>query len=168
MRNRKAACIVGAAVLCVAVLTLSWIFGWRKGELNALDFGADEVESITFYCDSAQISPTTITDPEDVQALIDEINGFPRSGNMLKKLFTHGPFSLSLGDGGHICYEFQMVLKSGEMLKIALTTQEDGYFSQEEERDMSFYRSDKKVTPLPLCRGSVDLFFTLYHKYNPA
>ena len=163
--SKKAMLFLASVALLAIAATASWIFGWTEGSLHALDFDAGAVEQIVFSCDNAQIVSTNISDPEDIQALIDTINSFEHKGNMLRKGFSA---AFSSSSGGHILYVFQVMMKTGESVEIVLAQQENGYFSPEEDRDMSFYCSTEKVSPLPLCRGNVALFFNLYHKYHSA
>ena len=163
--SKKVMFFLASIVLLAIATTASWVFGWTKGSLHALNFDAGEVEQIVFSCDNAQMVSTNISDPEDIQALIDTINSFDHKGNMLRKGFFA---AFSSSSGGHIRYVFQVMMKTGESVEIVLTQRENDYFSPEEDRDMSFYCSTEKVSPLPLCRGNVSLFFNLYHKYHSA
>ena len=163
--NKKVMFFLTSIALLAIAATISWIFGWTEGSLNALDFDASAVEQIVFSCDNAQIVSTNISDPEDIQALIDTINNFDHRGSLFRKGFL---VAFSSSSGGHIRYVFQVMMKTGESVEIVLTQRENGYFSPEEDRDMSFYCSTEKVSLLPLCRGNVALFFNLYHKYHSA
>ena len=150
-----------AVALCLLLL-LNWVYGWTAGDaLNALDFQADEVESIRFSSASWFLPPASITDPADIQAVIDEINGFKPSGNSLKQ-----PKYLLPIWGGSVRYDLQIDFKNGEHLDLCFSDFERGGFEPEEEREMTFGRSDRQVTPTPTCRGSMELFFALHEKYN--
>ena len=151
-----------AGLLCLLLL-LNWVYGWTAGDaLNALDFQADEVEAIHFSSASWFLPPASITDPADIQAVIDEINGFTPSGNDLKQ----PKYYLPLGWGGSVRYDLQIDFKNGEQLDLCFSNFERGGFEPEEEREMTFCRSDRQVTPTPTCRGSVELFFALHEKYS--
>ena len=140
-----------AGVALAMVLTLfGWTFGWFGGTIDVMDFSADEVESVELFQYWLSEDTVVVTEKEDVQALIDEINSFRHTGTMLKY-----PKKLIPG-GGEVWYGITVYLTDGERYHITLSCL-DG---QKNLSDVEM-RYGRFCT----CRGSLELFHALHAKY---
>lgn len=141
-----------AGVALAAALALGcWVFGWFGGTIDVMDFSADEVESIGLYQYWLGENESVVTEKEDIQALMDEVNGFRHTGTMLKY-----PKKLLPG-GGEVWYSITVYLTNGERYNITLSCLSSRMnLSDVELRYGRFYT----------CRGSLELVHTLHEKYQ--
>ena len=96
-----------------AILVLcAWIFGWFRGDINVMDFSADEVDHVELSCTDVHVDlyRAVVTDKDDIQMLIDSVNRFQHTGNEIKDIFMYGIFT-----GGSVLYEIDIYLSDGEL-----------------------------------------------------
>ena len=140
-------------VCAVLVLLLAfgcWTFGWFGGTIDVMDFSADEVETLELFNYWLSEHPVVITEQGDIQALIDEINGFQNTGTMLKY-----PGKLIPG-GGENWYGITVYLAEGEVYRLNLSQLDSRVDLSDMEMRYGTFRT---------CRGSMELFYALHAKY---
>lgn len=152
-------------VICAAVaaaLSLGrWIWGWGGGAIDVLDFDAGSVSRIDLYSTDQvfDCSAVSVTEREDIQALIDLVNSFRYAGNELKRVLKG-----DIGMGGSVVYEFNVFFTDGETFGLA-------FFSSDTRdlagMELAYRLSDQDGQPLAghLCRGSLELFYAMREKY---
>ena len=153
--------IICGAVLAALLAVCAWMYGWGRGDIDLMDFDADAVDRIELYSTAWEFEGGTVvsvTEKEDIQALIDLVNSFQHTGTELKFLLQSG-----VGVGGSVLYEFRVYLLSGEDVVLCFT--ENG--RDLSDMEMTYSRSPRERMPLvsPVCRGSLELFYDLREKY---
>lgn len=147
--------LAGAALAAILALG-SWVFGWFGGDIHVMDFAAEEVDRIELFHYWLGGEAVVVTEKEDIRALMDEINSFRHTGNMLKH-----PKKLLPG-GGELWYQVTVHLSGGE--KYSFTLSHLGDRLTLSDMEMRYGR-------FSTCRGSMELFYELHEKYsaeNPA
>lgn len=155
--NKARRYLIGVSMLIVIVLALcSWLFGWGRGAINAVDFTADEVESLKLSCTLYETEPVTVMEKDSIQIAIDGINSFIHSGKTIKNIFRDG-----IGVGGSVLYEFYFILSDGEKFCLCMSSNSgEQNFS---EMEMSYWISvpDKSKLFSDTCKGSIQFFYDL-------
>lgn len=158
--------MLSAAIALAVILALcAWIFGWGRGDINVMEFSANEVNRIELYCTDVRVGLhyAVVTEKDDIQALIDSVNSFQHTGSAVKDLFRYG-----IGIGGTLMYDFDVYLTNGETFPLRF-----GSNNGEEERSNMevhywvYQQGESKLIP-DTCRGSMELFYELYEKYSVA
>ena len=97
----------------------------------------------------------------EIQALIDEANAMQNKGTRLK-LLLHG-----IGMGGSILYDCDFYLTDGTEFLLTFASGKSG--DPVSEKDLTcWYRfsTTEEDTVGPMCRGSMEVYFQLFEKYN--
>ena len=142
--------LAGVALAAVAALGC-WMFGWFGGTIDVMDFSADEVESIGLYQYWLGENESVVTEKEDIQALMDEVNGFRHTGTMLKY-----PKKLLPG-GGETWYEITVHFADGKDCSFVFT---------QLKKDLMVPEAEWRYGGFRTCRGSMELFHALHEKYQ--
>jgi len=151
-----------AGVLTILLVFCVWMFGWGRGNIDVIDFSAEEVACVRLGC--AQLyskAAAEVSDPVGIQMLIDAINGFRHAGSDMKWLFKYGLFV-----GGSVLYEHAFELKNGDVVYVTFASNESQPMS---DMELSYWVDwpDGTKTRGGLCRGSMEVFYTLHQKYLP-
>lgn len=150
-----------AALLAAVLAFFAWIYGWGGGPVNLLDFPAEDVARIRL---SDSLRAAEVTEPEDIQALMDTVNSFRRSGNQLK----HHPFLLfGFAIGGTELYTFRVFLKNGEEFAFCFGSSQGG--QDPADTEVSYWVLDRPASRFgSTCRGSMELIYELLKRGNPV
>ncbi len=150
-----------AAVCALMVIAIPflwyWLFGW--GTIQIIDFSATDVDYVEISC-SHRRERGTISNPSEIQALINEANSMKNKGSSLKELI-HGIFM-----GGAVLYESAFYLNDGTEFLLTFSSNN----SEVPVSDMSltywYQRTPPGVqTDGTVCRGSLEVYFNLFEKY---
>lgn len=150
--------IVRLLLVIAAPFLWYWLFGW--GTVHIIDFSAQEVEYVQISC-SHYPERGAIYDPGEIQALIDEANAMQNKGTSLK-LLLHG-----IGMGGSILYDYDFYLTDGTEFSLTFASGASG--DPVSAKDLTcWYRfsTTEEDTVGPMCRGSLEVYFRLFEKYN--
>ena len=135
-----------------------WLFGW--GTVHIIDFSAQEVEYVQISCSHCP-GRGTIYDSGEIQALIDEANAMQNKGTNLKKILR------GIGMGGGVLYDCDFYLVDGR--EFLLTYFSSKFDEPVSNRELSYWYRDSptgKHIVGPMCRGSLEVYFRLFEKYN--
>ena len=77
-------------VLCLFVIALFWLSEWKGDKINAIDFDANDVVSMSLYAARPGFEVFDVTDKEDLQTIIDELNEFKYSGGSWRNYIKNG------------------------------------------------------------------------------
>ena len=141
--------LAGAALAAVMAL-FSWTFGWFGGTIDVMEFSADEVEAVELFQYWLSENKVVVTEQEDIQALMDEVNGFRHTGTMLKY-----PKKLIPG-GGEVWYGITVNLTDGKRCHITLSCLDSRKNLSDVEMQYGRFHT---------CRGSLELVHALHAKY---
>ena len=147
-KKRVGLLILGAAALCFC----AWAFGWGGGPIDVMDFSAEDVDRIELsetLVDSGPASP--VTEPADIQALIDSVNAFRRTGNSIRYLFRDG-----IGAGGSVLYTFHVYLKSGEEYILNFASNRA---QEPADTEVSYWVYPAEGLFEDTCRGSLEVYW---------
>ena len=163
LRRKRNLALLAAAILVLGI----WVFGWGGGPIHVLRVSPEEVDQIELYYTRVNPYPVSVTEPQDIQTVLDEVNALRYTGNQLRALPLLPVFLFTGGMGGATVYEITVHLTDGSALLLSL------YSSNVDPQDMEM---DYELQPLgqqddgfPLlntCRGSMEWFYALYHKYD--
>ena len=161
MKNRKRY-ILGCILLATTFIFLSWLFGWGRGNINVVKFSASEVNYVRLAC--AQLYPydaAVVTDPKEIQSLIDSVNAFQHTGSTLKEIFRYGLFV-----GGSKLHEHEFILSNGERFIVTFSSNKNQPVS---DMNLSYWVTlpDGERISGSTCKGSMETFYTLHKKYLP-
>lgn len=151
-------------VVLAAVLALcAWIFGWGRGDINVMDFSANEVDRIELSCTDIHVDMhrAVVTEKDDIQAFINSVNSFQHTGSNIKYLFRYG-----IGAGGAVLYECDVYFSSGDIFNLRFA---NGNGEQDlSDMEVSYWipQENQKRLFSDTCRGSMELFYELYERYN--
>lgn len=81
--------LIRGALLAVILAFFAWIYGWGGGDIQVMNFTAEDVERLTLS-QSGYTYAVDVTEKEDIQAVIDMVNRFRHTGNALKHGFVTG------------------------------------------------------------------------------
>ena len=167
-RQSKKQMFPAAIALAVILALCAWIFGWGRGDINVMEFSANEVDRIELSCTDVHVDlhNAVVTEKDDIQALIDSINSFQHTGSAVKELFPIESL------GGALLYSFDVYLSNGDTFPLSF----GAHSGIEEQSDMEFdywiYQGPNHMGLLSTllstytCRGSMELFYELYEKYD--
>ena len=149
-------------VLCLFVIALFWLSEWKGDKINAIDFDANDVVSMSLYAARPGFEVFDVTDKEDLQTIIDELNEFQYSGGSWRNYIKNGFHR----DGG-TPYEFYATLENGEEFGLVFLAYYDPCdFEPGTEIDGKYWVFKPVRSESRMCRGSLDWFYTLYEKYS--
>ena len=158
--TKKKKLLVAVCVLLVLTVPFLWywLFGW--GTIQVIDFSAADVDYVEISCSHFQ-ERGTISDPSEIQALIDEANAMENRGSTLKNL-VHGIFT-----GGAVLYNIAFSLKDGTEFLLTFSSTN----SDEPVSDMNltywYHRTPPGgQTSGTMCSGSLEVFFELFEAYT--
>ncbi len=161
MRGVSRKWLLPAGGLVLALALLAWIYGWGGGPINALDFPAEDVDHIRL---SDPLSAVELTEPEDIQALLDAVNAFRHSGNMLK---DHPGLLFGFALGGTKLYTVKVFLKSGEEVTLRFGLNKGGQAAADTE--VSYRVEGRPASRFgDTCRGSMELIYELMKQARPV
>ena len=157
-KRKKILCLLAAA-LCFC----AWLFGWGKGTIDVIDFSAEDVDYVRLSC--AQLysyDAAVVSDPEEIQMLIDSANALRHTGSHFKRVFQYG-----LGAGGSKLHEYDFFLKNGDTFGVTFSSMN----SQNPVTDMDLgywvtLPNGERISG-STCRGSLEVFYELHRKYLP-
>lgn len=156
-KRKRRGLIISVALILLVVLTFWWLFGWGGGNINIMDFEADDVASMKLGATISGYDVFCPTDKEDIQTVIDEVNGFQHAGKAVRQYMEYG-----FNSGGAILYEFGIELTDGQELYYCFATR-DG-IAPGEDIEGSYWGTIPKEGNM--WRGSMDWFHALYEKYS--
>ena len=145
---------LGGGLLAAVLAFCAWIYGWGGGPIQLLDFPAEDVEYIRL---SDPRHAVEVTEPEEIQALMDAVNAFRHSGNQIK----HHPFLLfGFAIGGTQLYTFHVFLKSGEEVTFCFGLNQGG--QDPADTEVSYWVEGRPSSRFgSTCRGSMELIYQL-------
>ena len=163
LRRKRNLALLAAAILALGI----WVFGWGGGPIHVLRVSPEEVDQIELYYTRVNPYPISVTEPQDIQTVLDEVNALRYTGNQLRALPLLPVFLFTGGMGGTTVYEITVHLTDGSALLLSL------YSSNVDPQDMEM---DYELQPLEqqgggfpflnTCRGSMEWFYDFYHKYD--
>ena len=164
-RSKRNLALLASAFLLLGI----WGFGWGGGPIRVLRVSPEEVDQIELYYTRVNPYPVSVTEPQDIQTVLDGVNALRYTGNQLRVLPLLPVFLFTGGMGGTTAYEITVHLTDGSALLLSL------YSSNVDPQDMEM---DYELQPLEqqgggfpflnTCRGSMEWFYDLYHKYDQA
>lgn len=135
-----------------------WLFGWGGGNINIIDVEAKDVSQIELLRTTFGSKKITITEGEDIQTVIDNVNSFRYSGNELKYLLQGKAF------GSTFLYYITVYPKEGDVIELVLSAL-GGYGLSETE--MSYwFPADPNFFISNTCEGPMTWYDDLYAKYS--
>ena len=153
--------LIRGALLAVVLAFFAWIYGWGGGDIQVMNFTAEDVERLTLS-QSGYTYAVDVTEKEDIQAVIDMVNRFHHTGNELKHGFLFGTVGTCL-------YGFHVYLKNGEEFPFFFGSNNGEQPVSDMEVSYWVYQGPEiSRAPSKLCRGSMELFFEMYEKYRPV
>lgn len=173
-RQSKKRLIPVVIALAVILALCAWTFGWGRGDINVMEFSANEVDRIELFCTGVHVDLHTavVTEKDDIQAFIDSINSFQHTGSIVKELFKHGiPIG---GLGGAVLYSFNVYLSNGDTFLLRFSSNSGIEEQSDMEVDYWIYQGPNHMGLLSTllstytCRGSMELFYELYEKCGTA
>ena len=72
LRRKRNLALLAAAILVLGI----WVFGWGGGPIHVLRVSPEEVDHIRISATIVDSHAITVTEPEDIQFVIDTINSF--------------------------------------------------------------------------------------------
>lgn len=157
-KKQKQLAVIGIIAAIAMPLLWYWLFGW--GTIDVIDFSADDVEYVQISC-SHYAERGTIYDRAEIQSLIDEANAMQNKGSTVKKLLR------GIGMGGDVLYDYDFYLTDGK--EFLLTFCSDDADAPLSNKELSFwYRFSPTGKQIfgPMCKGSLEIYFDLFEKYN--
>ena len=150
------------ALLAAAILVLGiWVFGWGGGSIRVIRVSPDEVDHIRISATIVDSHAITVTEPEDIQFVIDTINSFSYTGNNLKCILR-GELFLS----GTLLYELNFSLRNGDAFSLCLASNNSTDLS---DMELTYWIHDENRFPISsMCRGSMEWYDTLYEAYSTS
>lgn len=150
-----------AGVLAAVLLLGIWLFGWGRGNINVIPFSAEEVDHVWLACDPHCFDGrATVTDPEAIQALINEANTLQHTGSELKTLFQYG-----FGAGGSSLHTLVFFLTSGETYTVTFASNHGGQPVTDMALSYWVTLSNGNHLTAFTCRGSLELSYELHKTY---
>ena len=151
-----------AAVCVLLVIAIPflwyWLFGW--GTIQVIDFSSADVDYVELSC-SHRREHGTISNPSEIQALIDEANSMENKGSTLKELL-HGIFM-----GGAVLYESAFYLNNGTEFLLTFSSNNSDVPVSDMNLTYWYQRTPPGVqTGGTMCSGSLDVYFELFEKYT--
>lgn len=152
--------IVGGILVLIGIIW--WSYGWFGGTIDVINYEAAEISRIEMSRSVVDDRRIIITEPEDIEKVINNVNSFQYTGNSLKNLF-----------------QFQLFMSGSVLYEIALYPKEEDPFilcfanSSNDESpniDMSYWFYHENKTPIitNTCSGALDWYNDLYEKYNSS
>ena len=149
--------------VAVVLIFCAYTFGWGGGPINVMDFAAEDVDRIELSCSHPWIADgrAVVTEKEDIQTVIDSVNGFRHDGTELKYFLKYG-FSA----GGSVLHTIYVYFTNGEEYIFCICPEAHSdtqlscweYFEPYHPRDRNRFRA--------VCSGSLDWFYALHEKYT--
>lgn len=161
MKNLSKKSIISIITLLAILLAFcTWIFGWGQGNIMMMEFSADKVERIELSCTDVRhgnLHRAIITEEKDIQAIIDSVNSFQHTGSAAKDILRYGM-------GGTVLYEYNVYLSNGDTFMLCFGNNN----SEQELSDMevNYWIPDQRKLFSNTCKGSMELFYELYDKYD--
>lgn len=151
--------LIAAAILTAVLLFFAWALGWGGGPIRVMDFGPEEVDRIELSCSHPWIAEgrSLVTQAEDIQTIIETVNGFRRAGNDIGEFLRQG-FSA----GGSVLYDVDVYLKNGDEFPFVLCPMSG---SDDTRFGYWVYQPGRSGGLGQVCRGSLDWFYSLHEKY---
>ena len=156
-KNKKPWLIGTTSFTIVAILLLAWLYGWGGDDINVMNFDADDVVSIKMGATLFEFEPFVVTDKEDIETVIDKVNGLQYAGKSIRQVLKYGLFS-----GGSVLYEFGVELTTGEEFYFCIAVNK-GY-TPGEDVEGSYWGSEHESGNM--CKGSIDWFYALHEKHT--
>ena len=172
--KRRRWLILGVLLLAAVLMVGRWIYGWGGGDIDILDFSAEEVERVEFYTDNVTIAAnyatefddgfgvSVVTEPEDIQLIIDQIDSLQYAGNEIRDYIEHG-----IGIGGTVHYDADFYFRDGTNLRVILSSNSGSQPVSDRILGYSLVPAAKKGFLGKNARGSLKWFYDLYEKYRP-
>ena len=126
LRRKRNLALLAAAILALGI----WVFGWGGGPIHVLRVSPEEVDQIELYYTRVNPYPVSVTEPQDIQTVLDEVNALRYTGNQLRALPLLPVFLFTGGMGGTTVYEITVHLTDGSALLLSL------YSSNVDPQDM--------------------------------
>lgn len=157
---------LACAILILIVFLCSWAYGWGGKNIDIMDFDADDVNHIDLGGNiSGRYYTVTVSEKDDIQAIIDAVNAFRHTGNEVKYILKYG---IGVGRGGTALYSFDVYLSNGENYAAYLASNNGGQDPSNTEVSYWVAQPDEQ-TWFPFadtCRGSMELFYNLLEEYG--
>ena len=80
LRRKRNLALLAAAILVLGI----WVFGWGGGPIHVLRVSPEEVDQIELYYTRVNHYPVSVTEPQDIQTVLDEVNALRYTGNQLR------------------------------------------------------------------------------------
>lgn len=139
-----------AGGLALLLVFFAWIYGWGGGPINLLDFPVEDVARVRV---SQGLRAAEVTEPEDIQALMDAVNAFRHSGNEIK---NHPALLFGIAMGGTQLYVFHVYFKNGEEFTLCFGLNKGG--QDPADTEVSYWIPDEPSSRFgSTCRGSMEL-----------
>ena len=157
LRRKRNLALLAAAILALGI----WVFGWGGGPIHVLRVSPEEVDHIRISTTIVDSHAITVTEPEDIQFVIDTINSFSYAGNDLKCILR-GELFMS----GTLLYELSFSLRNGDAFTLCLASNNS---TDPSDMELSYWIHDEDRFPISsMCRGSMEWYDTLYEAYNTS
>ena len=173
--DKKSAVVLLSIVIPLVIIALGrWIYGWGGGDIDILDFSAEGVERVELYTDNVMIAAnyatefddgfgvSVVTEPEDIQLIIDQIDSLQYAGNDIRDYIEHG-----IGIGGTVHYDTDFYFRDGTELGVTLSSNSGSQPVSDRILGYSLVPAAKKEFLGKNARGSLEWFYDLYEKYRP-
>ena len=172
--KRRRWLILGVLLLASVLAAGRWIYGWGGGDIDILDFSAEGVERVELYTDNVMIAAnyatefddgfgvSVVTEPEDIQLIIDQIDSLQYAGNDIRDYIEHG-----IGIGGTVLYDADFYFRDGTKLRVILSSNSGSQPVSDRILGYSLVPAAKKEFLGKNARGSLEWFYDLYEKYRP-
>ena len=174
LRKRCRWLILGVLLLASVLMAGRWCYGWGGGDIDILDFSAEGVERVELYTTSVKIAAnyatefdsgfgvSVVTEPEDIQLIIDQIDSLQYAGNDIRDYIEHG-----IGIGGTVLYDADFYFRDGTKLRVILSSNSGSQPVSDRILGYSLVPAAKKEFLGKNARGSLEWFYDLYEKYRP-
>ena len=144
--------------IAVVLIFCANTFGWGGGPINVMDFTAEDVDRIELSCSHPWIAGgrAVVTEKEDIQAVIDSVNGFLYDGTTLKYFLKHG-----FSGGGTVLHTIHVYFTNGEEYIFDICPEAH---SDTQLHCWKYPYESKGFSAV--CSGSLDWFYELHEKYT--
>ena len=140
--------------LCIGADT----FGWGGGPINVMDFTAEDVDRMELTCSHSWIAEgrAVVTEKEDIQTVINSVNGFLYDGTTLKYFLKYG-----FSGGGTVLHTIHVYFTNGEEYIFDICPEAH---SDTQLTCWEYPYESKEFSAV--CSGSLDWFYELHEKYT--
>ena len=115
-RSKRNLALLASAFLLLGI----WGFGWGGGPIRVIQVPPEEVDYIELYYTRVNPYPVSVTDPQDIQTVLDGVNALRYTGNQIRTLPLLPVFLFTGGLGGTTVYELTVHLIDGSRLLLSL------------------------------------------------